>query len=50
MARKAVKNQSNVRSEAFFFTASAASVSAPSLFGIKRDAESKVPIAAKASK
>jgi hypothetical protein len=50
ITKKAVMNQSNVSNDAFFLTASAASVRAPSLFGIKIDADSNVPIAAKASK
>jgi hypothetical protein len=50
MAKNAVQNQSKVRSDAFFFTASAASLKAPSLLGIKIEVDSKVPIAAKASR
>ena len=50
ITRKAVTNQRNVRSDAFFLTTKAASERDPSLFGIKIDAESNVPIAAKASK
>jgi hypothetical protein len=50
MPKKAEQNQSKVSSDAFFFNASASSVKAPSLFGIKIEAESNVPIAAKASK